>query len=150
MPQADPTHTRFPSGVVAGLLMLPANDTAGARSVTMTASARPDEGSLLAACHAAMVRREAMDILTAAVADLHPADPRHEASYVTVSQLQPEWASRVDRVCTIRSQGYQGLAAKASLLASLVERDEDDVVQGGPALRMAASLADDLLVLGWS
>ena len=35
--------------------------------------------------------------------------------------------------------------AKSGLLAAMIDRDDADRVIGGPVLRLAASLADDLL-----
>lgn len=149
MPEAEHTHTPNPSGVVAAFpLFPPGSGDDSVSSFTVSVRPRPDERALLVACRAASIRREAMMLLTASVTELSPSDPRHDATYRVVEELRQDWAGRLDRVCGIPSQSGQGLLAKAALLADLVDRDEADQVQGGPALRIAASLADDLLVLG--
>jgi hypothetical protein len=88
-----------------------------------------------------------MDLMTTSVAELHPADPRHEASYAVVAELRPGWVAQLERVAALPALGSRGIAAKASLVANLAERDEAGQVVGAPVLRIAASLADDLLRL---
>ena len=148
MPEAAQTHTPNPPIVVAALpLFTVGQGDYGYTSVAVSVRVPPDERLLLAACHAASARRHAMAVLMASVSELPPTDPRHDAAYAVVEGLRQDWTRRVERVCAIRAQGEQGLIAKAGLLQDLIDRDTVVRVDGDPTLRMAASLADDLLVL---
>ena len=148
MPEADPTNTPTLSGVVAGFLQLVA--ATGDGQLTISVRRSPAERELLLACQAVAVRSEAMRLLTRAVAEVSPHDPRHEASYAVVEQLRPEWGIQLARVSETQAQGCRGITAKARLFASLVGHDAAEDVDGPPALRLAASLVDDLLVLARS
>ena len=94
-----------------------------------------------------MVHGEVMRLLTHAVADMPPSDPRHEASYTVVDQLRPEWIVQLNMVSALPALGTRGVAAKAAVIASLVGPHDADPMGGLPALRIAASLAHDLLAL---
>ena len=146
MPEAEQVDTLNPSRAVARLSVpWSAN---GVDDVTVSIRRPSDERELLLACQAVMVRSDALTLLGQAVAELSPTDPRHEASYAVVDRIRPDWIIQLDRVAAIAARGTKGLTAKATLIASLVERDDADHVQGPPALRIAASLADDRLALG--
>ena len=146
MPEAKTTHTRTPPDIVAAILHLVT--ASGDGELTVTLSHAPAERDLLVACEAVAVGSQAMRLLTHAVAEMSPEDPRHEASYGVVEQLRPNWVSQVARVSVIPAQGARGITAKATLIASLVEDDQADRVDGPPAMRIALSLASDLLGLG--
>jgi len=117
--------------------------------VTLSLRHRPDERALVAACQAAVVRREAVELVTSAVADLDPSSPRHEAAHAVAAYFLPRWRARLKGVCGMPALGTRGLAAKAALLHGLIDRDTDGVPQGGPAMQVAASLVDDLLAHEW-
>ena len=146
MPEAEHITTPTSPSVVAAIPRLVTVDGDGEVIVSVRRSLAEDE--LLLACQAVMVRSEAMRLLMQAVADLSPTDPRHAASCAVVDKLRPDWLVQLGRVSEIPAQGVRGLTAKAALVASLVTDDETDLIDGPPALRLAASLADDLLVLG--
>ena len=97
------------------------------------------------ACDAARVAHRAMTLLATSVATLSPEDPRHGAAHAAVDLLRPQWRRHLEAACRLTPSTRGDWIAKSSLLASLVERDETDSVVGGPALQLAASLADDLL-----
>ena len=145
MPEADTTNTRTPPDIVAAILRLATRDGDG--ELTISALRSPAERELLMDCHAVTVRGEAMRLLTRAVAEVQPTDPRHEASYAVVDQLRPEWTAQLARISATPALGARGITAKATLVASLIQGTEDDCVEGPPVLRIAASLANDLLGL---
>ncbi len=146
MPEAASTDTRSLSGVVAAFWLFPPR-VEGGDVLAVSIRPCPDERELVLACQSATSRREAMDLLTASVAELHPSDPRHEASYAVAGELRPGWVAQLERVSALPALGVRGMAAKAALIVGLAERDEAGHVVGTPVLRVAASLADDLLRL---
>ncbi len=140
MPQAVSINTRFPSIVVVAL-----------------AGGRPDDDHLAespialgAACQDAATTHAAMTALSVSVADLSPEDPRHATAHGAAALLQPRWQEQIERAVRLPAEGPHGFRLKASLVATLVERDPGDTVVGPPALRIAASLADDLLAYEWA
>ena len=74
--------------------------------------------------------------------------PRHAAAYAAIEYLRPSWLEQVAEVCRLPAAGPRGFQAKSKALSELLERDDDGAVQGGPALRVAASLARDILAHG--
>ena len=102
------------------------------------------------ACAAAQSAGAARAALAASVADMDPADPRHEAAYRTADSMRPAWELDIDHVCRAQASTVAGLVAKARLASSLIDRGEGDVAVGGPAMRVAASLVDDLLAAEWA
>ncbi len=142
MSQAVPTHTRIPFGVT---ILVEVSNSSGAADNHTGADSSHDV-RLGDACRAALVTHGCMTALSTSVADLLPEDPRHAAAYAAIDLLKPRWATEIAKACRTPAAGPRGLLSKASLLEALVVRDEADVVQGGPALQLAASLADDLLV----
>ncbi len=101
------------------------------------------------AVETARLTGEVMDALQAQVAEVPPADPRHAVAHDMATAMRPRWAEQVDEVCRRPAGSFNGLLDKARLAASLVERDEDDTVLGGPPQRLAASVLDDLLGRDW-
>lgn len=145
MPEATTTHTRTPPDIVGAIMQLVSADGDG--ELTITVQHAPAERGLLRVCQAAMVHGEVMRLLTHAVADMPPSDLRHEASNTVVDQLRPEWIVQLNMVSALPALGTRGVAAKAAVIASLVGPHDADPMGGLQALRIAASLAHDLLAL---
>ena len=81
MPEAENTHTFNPPIVVAALSSVQLGDSDhGYTSIAVSVRAARDERLLLAACHVASVRRDAMTVLMASVSELPPTDPRYDAA----------------------------------------------------------------------
>ena len=149
MPSAISQLVPNSSAVIGGLLTPTALGSMPS-DVTRSVRQRPDERALVAACHAAVVHREAVELVTGTVADLDPPSPRHEAAHAIAAHFLPRWRTRLKSVCASPALGTRGLAAKAALLHGLIDRNHDGAPQGGPAMQVAASLVDDLLAHGWS
>lgn len=62
------------------------------------------------------------------------------------SPFPTDWLTRLETLCSRPAETPDDMQAKAALLARLITRDEADRPLGGPALILAASLADDVLV----
>ncbi len=103
------------------------------------------DGVLEAACRSAAATQRAISALSESVADIAPDDPRHAAAYAAMEHLMPTWLEQVAEVCRLPAVGLRGFQAKSEALEQLVDRDDDGTVHGGPALRVAASLARDIL-----
>lgn len=146
MPQAIVTHTVNPSSVAIAIALASSPDEA--RPV---ASGVPGANRTLArTCRDALVTHRAMTALATSVAALPPDDPRHAAAHDAAALLLPDWQAQVGRVCAMPGENEQALQLKARLLSTLFDRDEADLVIGGPVLSLAASLVDDVLVRTWS
>ncbi len=143
MPQATSSNTRNSSGVAA-LFATVGVTLPGDPGVTRVTSLDRNP-PLTAACHAAMVSQQAMTALSVSVADLPPDDPRHAAAYAAAAMLRPRWQEQVALACRIPATFPSAFQTKAALFSSMVERDVDDAVIGSPALKVAASLANDVL-----
>jgi hypothetical protein len=143
MPQATSITTRNPFGVAALFLTAGVVFPDGPNATPV--APRNQTPSLDAACHAATVSQQAMTTLSVSVANLPPDDPRHIAAYAAAALLRPRWQEQVALACHIPALSPNALQAKATLLASMIERDGDDAVVGPPALQLAAALANDLL-----
>jgi hypothetical protein len=91
-----------------------------------------------------------MTALSASVADLIQDDPRHLAATAAVDRLKPAWREQVEQASRMAAHSGCGLYEKASLLDSLIERDDQNTALGGPALSVAASLAADVLRQRWT
>jgi hypothetical protein len=143
MPKA--THTHTPNPIVVALQI--AADNLSSLPAAAGGRLTYQDAILREACDAARVTHAAMTALSLSVADLAPADPRREAADVAVAHLWARWADEVQQAWTIPAAGVSGLRDKARLLDGLIDRDDDGVVPGGPALALAASLTADVLLL---
>ena len=145
MPEAVPIQSRFAPDVTCLLRIdiLSPGRSNGPKGVQRSAT-------LEEACHTAVATEAAMTVLSTSVAELAPSDPRHSAAYAALDLLKPRWREQLARACRLTATEPDGLRVKATLLSSLVERDETDAVVGGPVVQVAASLADDLLAYEWS
>lgn len=146
MPEAVPIQSRFAPDVTCLLridILSPGRSYGPEAAVQRSAT-------LEEACHTAVATEAAMTVLSASVAELAPSDPRHSAAYAALDLLKPRWREQLARACRLTAVEPGGLRVKASLLSSLIERDEQDAVVGGPVVQVAASLADDLLAYEWS
>ena len=112
---------------------------------TFADPAMSSNADLQQACDRARVVHRAMAALASSVAALSPEDLRHAAAHAAAELLRPEWLRQLGMASCLAPATNADWVAKSGLLASLVERDELDRVVGGPALQLAASLADDLL-----
>lgn len=141
MPQAVDTITRAMSGTPQAFTV--------AVSVAFPPPAGPAsssaDGRLDDACRAAMATYSAMQDLLTSVSELLPGDPRHVAAYAASGLLQTRFEEHLSRVCLTRAEDNVGWRAKSALISELIDRDEHDAVLGGPAARVAASLAEDIL-----
>lgn len=143
MPEAKPINTINLSGAVPRYLR-PVSASGG---LTISVPHSLVERERVPACQAMMVRTDAMLRLAQTVSGVMLNNPRHEAFYADVEQLRPEWLAQLGTVSAIPAQGTPELAAKATLIASLTRHDEATHVDRPPALPIAASLVDDMLVL---
>ena len=143
MLQATSTYTPPPLGAATHIVIgmttaLPASRLQYAQDAVLTD-----------ACQATSVGLRAVDALSAAIADLRPDDPVHEAGDRAIARLQPVWRLELERAVRTPASGVDGLLQKAGLLASLIERQGVPSVEASPSLALAASMAADILLDPW-
>ncbi len=132
------------SGIMPSLLI-----TYGKATLHVEGEPLQSDLVLVRACASARAKGEAMAALLASIADLPPTEARHDAAYAAVGQLRPGWEDDVATACRHPARTAAGLHAKAELAAKLFDRETDGTVVGSPAVRLAASLADDVFCAGW-
>lgn len=98
-----------------------------------------------AACDSALAGHRAYAFLHGLFEAMEPTHPDRAAVQDTLDLLRAEWLGRVGTVSRLPAADQPGLLLKAAVLSRLIERDEADAVTGGPAMQLAASLADDIL-----
>ena len=144
MPQATPTHTRNPVAVALQPAACRLQAPVDRDGLTY------QDAILRDACRAAATTQKAMVAMSLSVADLAADDPVRGAANAAVARLRPQWAHEIQQASTVPAAGPSGLRDKAELLGTLIDRDEDGTVLGGPVLSLAASLAADVLQQHWA
>jgi len=146
MPQATRIHTRNRASVLIHF-----GGSCVPRAVIAPAAVPSrEDANLRENCRAATASLRAMTALSASVADLIQDDPLHLAACAAVDRLKPAWREQVEQASRMPAHSASGLYEKASLLDSLIERDDQNTALGGAALSVAASLAADVLHQRWT
>jgi hypothetical protein len=83
--------------------------------------------------------------LSDSLAELPPDDPRCCAVRAAIGRLRVAWFDEVEQAWTVPASGPEGLRDKAELLDLLIARDGNGTLPRSPVLKLAASLAADVL-----
>lgn len=118
----------------------------------LTGEPTPDTGATLGtyrvqdACTAALASHKAWLFLSGLLNSVPDSHPFHRSATDTLELVQIEWLHLVDTVGSLPAASGADVLLKAAVLSRAIERDDDDEIVGSPALALAASLADDILV----
>ena len=111
----------------------------------LVTAALSQDATLREACLAATASLRAITAVADSVATLSPDDPAHQAACRVVDALHPSWRHELDRAARCAATSHGALRDKAALLDALIELKDGDFDEDHPVLRLAASLATDIL-----